>query len=151
MSLGDYGIPALVGGLGGVIGALVKDLVAARMKTDEELRDLRTQVYKTLWKLTEVLPKWPRADVKYSDLLEFSGKLRRWYFGEGGMYLSRRCQRRYAALQDTLSMVLSSATGREAEPVSDPDYDAVRDRCSALRTEMTEDLLSRRTGSRVLA
>ena len=33
----------------------------------------------------------------------------------------------------------------------DPVYETIRLKCSALRTEMTEDLVSRREGSRIFA
>jgi hypothetical protein len=148
-ALSDWGIPAIVGGAAGAIGSLVRDILSSRMKTDEKLRDLRTPVYKELWKLTERLPKWPRADITYRDLYEFSAELKTWYFEKGGFYLSRRSHKRYTAVQDALLEALTGA--KETDAVSDDDYEAVRAKCSALRTEMTEDLLSRREGSRLLA
>jgi hypothetical protein len=144
----DYGIPTVIGTAAGFLGAILKDIFAARMKTDEELRDLRTPPYQELWKLTEALPKWPRAPLTYADLRTFSEHLKTWYFEKGGIYLSRRSHKRYSAVQDALADSLR--TGRDGD-VPDEVYEAVRVKCSALRTEMTQDLLSRREGSRLFA
>ncbi len=109
---------------------------------DTDLRHKRTEVYKELWKSTELLPKWPRAsDVTYKDLIKFSNDLKDWYFNKGGIYLSRGAQNRYADLQKTLTYVLM---GKDLGKISNQDYDRVRNKCSALRTELTNDLLSRR-------
>jgi hypothetical protein len=76
--------------------------------------------------------------------------LKTWYFekGGGGIYLSRRSRKRYGAVQDALAAAL---TGDPKGNVPDPVYETIRVKCSALRTEMTEDLLSRREGSRIFA
>jgi hypothetical protein len=148
-ALSEWGVPAIVGGAAGALGAVLRDLLASRMKTDEKLRDLRTPVYKELWKLTDALPKWPRAKLTYRDLHDFSAELKTWYFEKGGIYLSRRSHKRYTAVQDALLKALTGV--KESDAIPDDVYEAVRKKCSALRTEMTEDLLSRREGSRLLA
>jgi len=53
----EFGVPGLIGSAAGFLGAVLKDVLASRMKTDTELRELRTPVYKELWKLTE--PRFP--------------------------------------------------------------------------------------------
>jgi hypothetical protein len=65
------------------------------------------------------------------------------------MYLSRDARERYGAMQQAIAEVLEArrrgGTGaRLDEPLRDADYDLVLVRCSALRTELTDDLLSRR-------
>ncbi len=99
--------------------------------------------------LTDVLPMWPRATIRYGTLAQLSAALKTWYFEKGGIYLSRRSHKRYSAVQQALQVALTGAN--EDDRVSDEVYEAVRKKCSALRTEMTEDLLSRREGSRLLA
>lgn len=80
---------------------------------DVHLREKRITVYGKLWKATEILPKWPRAEsVTYAQLLEFSETMRDWYFGEGGMYLSRDAQGAYGALQDAIWAILKDEPGR---------------------------------------
>jgi len=75
------------------------------------------------------------------DLYE---ELKTWYFQRGGMYLSRTAHRdAYSPLQDTLANILGTqSTG----PISDQHYELVRDRCSALRTALANDIESRREG-----
>jgi hypothetical protein len=74
-----------------------------------ELQGERIATYKELWRLTRLLPKWPRAnDVEYEDLWKLSQSLRDWYFNEGGgMFLSRAAHTSYAALQDSLTAILT--------------------------------------------
>jgi hypothetical protein len=134
-------VSSLVGGLVAYVGAVVKNTLDMRAKVDESLRDKRVAVYQKLWQTTEILPKWPRrTDVTYEGLTQFSQGLRDWYFREGGMYLSRQARKAYGELQDTIVELGTSKTG----PITDPVYDEVRDKCSQLRTELTDDILSRR-------
>jgi len=144
----EFGVPGLIGSAAGFLGAVLKDVLASRMKTDTELRELRTPVYKELWKLTEQLPKWPRPELDYDDLRRFSEHLKTWYFEKGGIYLSKRSHKRYGAVQDALVDALAHEPKGK---VPDRVYELIRVKCSALRTEMTEDLLSRREGSRIFA
>ena len=81
---------------------------------------------KGLWRLTGLLPKWPRAkDVTYARLEDFREKLRDWYFAEGGgMFLSRTAQ-------DGLRRVAGHARGdlrrsTPAGPISDEHTDSLR-------------------------
>jgi hypothetical protein len=109
---------------------------------DIDLRDRRIRVYKYLWQHTEILPKWPRNPaVTYEALYKFSATLRDWYFQTGGMYLSRDTQKAYVAVQETIRETLEE---KDSGRVEDEHYDAIRDKCSALRTQMTEDILSRK-------
>ena len=102
----------------------------------------RITAYKGLWGLTQLLPKWPRSrDVSYKNLREFSGSLRQWYFNEGGgMFLSRTAHTSYAALQDSLTAILSE---QPSGNIADEHYNAVRELCSALRTSLARDVGSR--------
>jgi hypothetical protein len=113
-----------------------------RTKVDESLRETRIPVYKELWIKTALLPKWSRSeDVTYEMIIQFSADLRDWYFNQGGMFLSQKARGAYGDLQDTIHTVLSEgATGR----MPNHDYHKVRNMCSKLRTELTNDLLSRR-------
>ncbi|HKC92504.1 MAG TPA: toll/interleukin-1 receptor domain-containing protein [Nitrospira sp.] len=102
----------------------------------------RIIAYKELWKVTEVLPKWPRLEsVRYEALAELSKSLRNWYFTDGGgMFLSRSAHTSYAALQDSLTAILSE---HPSGVITDEHYDAIRELCSALRSRLTHDVGSR--------
>ena len=123
-----------------------KSVLTQAAAFDTDLRVRRIPVYTELWKLTSRLPKWPRAErVTYGDLLAFSGELRDWYFAGGGMFLSRQSVGAYKQVQDELAGLLAGRSAEAlAEPIATPDYDRIRGFCSALRTELTDDIVSRR-------
>lgn len=143
------GAGVIVAGLGAWLGKVWADRIAQAQKLageiDLDLRKRRLEVYPELWEATALLPKWPRAQgVTYEALLALSQSLRTWYFQRGGIYLSRTTQRdAYSPLQDALAEVLKINT---AGPISDEHYDVVRERCSTLRTALTNDIESRREG-----
>lgn len=109
---------------------------------DLDLRSARKTAYADLWSRTKVVPKWPRdPSLGYEDLRKLSEGMRDWYFAGGGMLLSRTAREVYGDAQAAIHACLGAdRPGR----VSDADYDRVRDALSALRTELTDDLLTRR-------
>lgn len=110
---------------------------------DIHLREQRIRVYATIWQSTSILPRWPRAtNVTYPNILRFSEGLRSWYFAEqGGMWLSTTARQAYGDLQETIWQILPQ---RVDGAITEEDYDAILAKCSALRTELTNDLVSRR-------
>ncbi|HEU0236990.1 MAG TPA: hypothetical protein VFR14_11180 [Candidatus Limnocylindrales bacterium] len=88
--------------------------------------------------------------------------MRDWYFGTapetalatpedgdktrpGGMYLSTKSREKYNDFQTVIQQVAQTVEGRTADdPISRDTYDQLQKRVSALRAEITEDLLSRR-------
>jgi len=119
-----------------------KNRLNLETQIDVHLREKRILVYEKLWLETALLPKWPRAEnLTYHHLLEFSEKLRDWYFKEGGMYLSKDARQAYGETQDAIWEVLKDKPSGDLKP---EHYDAVRKKCSVLRTELTDDIVSRR-------
>lgn len=141
---------AVVAGIVSLLVALLTSLLAFQTKVDEGLREKRIALYKVLWKKTGLLPNWPRrADVTYQHLREFSEELRKWYFEEGGIFLSHKARDAYGALQDTVGQLLTpSLKDGLIGPKYDEEYEKVRSKCSELRSQLTEDLLSRRGARR---
>lgn len=151
-----FTIIASAGGAGVIVAALAAwlgkvwaDRFAQSQKMlgdiDLDLRKLRIAAYAPLWKATGLLPKWPRAaGVTYADLFELSAQLRTWYYDTGGIYLSRSTHASaYGPLQDAIADLLRSG---KAGPLTDADYEAIRGRCSTLRTALANDIESRREG-----
>jgi hypothetical protein len=147
-------ILAGMGGGGAIIAALAAWLGkvwADRMsqtqrligEIDLDLRKRRIDAYQPLWKATALLPKWPRNDeATYEQLATLSHTLRCWYYETGGMYLSRTARDLgYGPLQGTIATVIA---GGKSGRIEASDYEAVRKKCSELRTLMTEDIESRR-------
>lgn len=120
---------------------LYKSSVAFVSAVDTDLRTRRIDVYAELWEKTGLLPMWPwNTELKYEELRRLTADLRDWYFKRGGMYLSESACDNYFEVQKC-NAILDKV---QAGPVSREDYTAVRDKCSALRTELAKDLLSRR-------
>ncbi len=77
----------------------------------------------------------------YLNLVDFSRDLRHWYFHAGGIYLSTEARGTYGKVQDTVATVLKDASeGR----ISDGHYEQGREAWSLIRTELKQDLLSRK-------
>ena len=126
-----------------------KATVAFASALDVDLRTQRTKAYAVLWGKTGRLPQWPRDEkLQYSDIQTLTEELRDWYFQTGGIYLSESAQKVYGTVQKVIQAALSS---RKTGFVEGADYKSIREACSALRTELTEDLLSRREPPRVPA
>ena len=138
---------SLVGALVAYLGALLKNKIDTRTKFDDSLFQKRTEAYSKLWKTTKEVPKWPkRQGVKYSDLKDYSEQLNCWYYEIGGIFMSRKSQRAYASLQE---MIWNSMGNDLDKEIDDAVYQSVCAAGSALRTELTNDLLSRRSAPSV--
>jgi hypothetical protein len=158
LDLVTIGISALVGAVTSYVGAVIKTYFDMNTKIDEQLRDRRLDPYKEIWRKTAILPRWPRATgVTYVQLHTFSGDLRDWYFGQGGIYMSAETRDAYFALQAAVTqvtMVPEAQPPPTDQPVPEPrvregvissaEYELIRGKCSALRTELTSDIQSRR-------
>ena len=147
----DVFTTAVIGAVFGLISGFSAAILERRREIAKELIEIRRTAYAQLWRSTGELPRWPRdRGYTYASLATLSAVFRTWYFETGGMYLSRDARERYGAMQQAISDVLEARTGAAPgstptdEPLSDFDYDLVLARCSALRSELTDDLLSRR-------
>ncbi|GEM_PF-1735952 len=130
------------------IEELNKSTLAFTSAVDTDLRTRRIEVYSELWEKSGTLPLWPRnRDLSYTDLQNLALAFRDWYFKKGGIYLSRNAREAYGELQKHLTSVLSASS---EGLVTDSDYESIQKKCSALRTELTTDLLSRREAPDVL-
>jgi hypothetical protein len=119
-----------------------KSIVAFASAIDTDLRTRRIPLYAELWEKTGLLPMWPwNTEVEYQDLDQLTRDFRDWYFKRGGIYLSESARDAYFEVQKCVNAILE---GRPSGQISHEDYQAIRAKCSALRTELTEDLLSRR-------
>jgi hypothetical protein len=126
-----------------------RQLLSLTGEIDIDMRKLRLQCYPELWKATELLPRWPRADnISFEDLKALRDTLKEWYFNKGGMFLSETTfQGAYVPLQEELTKEISKdLSGRLPSDHYDDIYDRIRERCSALRSGMVNDIESRREG-----
>lgn len=139
------------------VGAVVKGALAQRAGLDEELRDIRTELYPSAWRSTGATSRWPQSDLTWGRLRALHKDLRDWYYGEahaqaadespGGLYLSRNAQKRYREMQALIACVLPDLDEHDDTSVPSECYALVGDACSAFRTALTEDLETRRKRS----
>ena len=121
---------------------LHKSALAFASAVDTDLRAKRIPLYAELWEKTGLLPRWPwNTELEYQELQQLTRDFRDWYFKRGGMYLSENARDAYFEVQKCINAILEK---NQAGRVSRDDYEAVREKCSALRTELTGDLLTRR-------
>jgi hypothetical protein len=107
---------------------------------DADLRERRSEGHKALWRLTHVLPTWPRRTASYGELQKLAGDMSEWYFSGSGMYLSEHAMARYRMVQNALVTFSDDDPRHRLDPA---EYDSARKYLSALRTELTRDLLAR--------
>ena len=121
---------------------LHRSSLAFLSSVDTDLRTKRIPVYAELWEKTGVLPMWPwNTELEYQDLHQLTRDFRDWYFKRGGMYLSASARDAYFEVQKSINAILEKD---QAGRVSNDDYKNIQHKCSALRTKLAEDLLSRR-------
>ena len=111
------------------------------MSVDLDLRKSRSASYAELWIQTEKIPKWPKnVALTYAEFILVSAALRDWYFGSGGILLSRSAQGAYRTAQTTITTAIST---RAHGKLDTKNYDLVQDALSSLRSELTDDFLTR--------
>lgn len=147
---------ALVGSAAGAIWAAyvgTKRRVLAELegRYDAELRSSRLCVYPGLWATLDPLAKYarePPGRPRRQAIETMAVSLRRWYFQEGGIYLSAEARQAYFQLQDALDAVISSerwpVDGEPDDEIDTETFYALRKIGSWLRTTLTYDVGTRR-------
>ena len=161
----------LVSALVGALSALATAFLRGRSDIDAGLRARRETEYDRLLVLMSAVPAWPPQEgLTYRRLAALERELRAWYFGGGGLIMSRSTRDAFNRLQRGLEERRIAAgerladarlaehrlSGGALQPIAAvgphvrgvpaharDDYDDVQQLCSLVRTEMTEDLLSR--------
>lgn len=114
-----------------------------RLQFDQQVRAKREAAYQLVWSHTRKLPSYPRDEgASRATLKEITEKLRDWYFDGNGMWLSGEAMNAYRRMQEGL-IALWQGRALDEKLLPGPDYEQARALCSAFRTELTKDLLSR--------
>jgi len=137
--------------IGGLIGGFIKyifdvskDKPDFQNQTYTTLMKDRWEQYQRLWTISGELPKWPRREgLTLEHIDDISSRLRQWYFGKGGMMLSKSARERYEPVQEALMAVYEKVENKEI-PLEEADYENIRKKFSDLRSELTNDLMSRK-------
>jgi hypothetical protein len=117
-------------------------LLKARDGYDLQLSKTRETRYLELWALTAPVPQWPRnADLTFGGLEKLSRQLRDWYFGGGGLYLSKEAREVYGAAQEAICTRFGPQSDAR---VADEIYTDIQKALSTMRSTLTSDLATRR-------
>jgi hypothetical protein len=138
---------ALIGAIVAFVGAMIHNAQQLRAKVDENLRDTRTKLYKPLWTLTQLVPRWSKPHtLTCAQMAQFSQTLNAWYYSDGGIYMSLPARRAYSHLQHALEPFVDMQ-GAGAKTLENKEYNFIAKRCGRLRWELSKDIISR---SRIL-
>ena len=112
---------------------------------DKDLRERRIKEYIELWKLLELFAKYSRPveEVSFVTIRALSESLRRWYFHNGGFYLSIEARDAYFVLQEAL-VTAAPTSGPPETPIGEATFERIRQLASALRTSLVADVGTRR-------
>jgi hypothetical protein len=119
------------------------------IEINRAVRGDRIEVYRRLWTISEPLAFYAKErDITYADAQRVGFALRRWYYREGGMFLSQNSREQYFGLQKALQTVYKSERAQLAmwKPLESGEFLSVQRRSSNLRTALAEDLGTRRKG-----
>jgi hypothetical protein len=143
---------ALVGLAGTILTAIVTArATAAKVRSDLEaeydiaLRGERLAAYRELWKMLQPLAKYFRAEpLTYRRLEQLGIALRGWYFDTGGLFLTDRSRDQYFRLLEGLRDELSLRRGEPEAELELRVFAELRERGSALRASLVEEVRTRR-------
>jgi len=143
-------VELLVGLLGALIGTAAGGLsvfltTRAQMRReleyayDRELRARRIEAYMSLYKRTDKLPRYWRANPKRIELSDFSEAFEGWYFGEaGGLFLSDEAREAYLSMLEVMAAVASE--GSDEDQLSNEDTERLWRAGQALRRRLASDI-----------
>jgi hypothetical protein len=145
-------ITAIISGLVGFIptylAAILKYRKELESEYDKDLRNKRIEAYKVLWCHLQPLAKYARIEpFSYNKVNTLLVDLRKWYFENGGIYLTENSRDRYFDLMDELQKIsLSNNTKSVVDQTNREiiEFDGVRELGSLLRTDFTRDIGTRR-------
>ena len=136
-------VGALVGIISTYISAKQKFRDDLQAKFNESLHQSRVNTYQKLWEQLQVLAKYARPyPVTHHRLRKLAEDLRKWYFEVGGLFLTDNSRDAYFALHDSIVAELAKKIPEDQE-LSDPSFETIREKGSALRTNLSADLRSR--------
>jgi hypothetical protein len=129
---------------GGVLGVVFKYWYDYKAMVLKLLWAKRYKTYRKLLRLTGLLPLYPHpATITYQEILNQSERMRDWYFSEGGLLLSRKARDKYFVAQKKIKEIVGDRKGINLNESLQEDYETIGMLLSEVRTELTNDLMSR--------
>jgi len=150
----DTSQSVLIGGVAGIVSAVITyfstrskirlDLAA---QYDKDLQESRLKAYKELWAMLEPLVRYARDEtVTYTVIHTISIETRKWYFQNGGIYLTERSREPYFDLKKAMQPVLDAAECKsQPDKEIDPQQlERIVAAGSTLRTVLSDDIGTKR-------
>jgi hypothetical protein len=145
----------LAGLVSGAITAVVTyfaTLSKARLELtieyDKELRKNRMEAYEELWPLMKPLARYSvEQPITYQIVRDTSEKMRDWYFGKGGIFLSRKSRKPYFAMKELMQKIIDDSELRKDQqhPLSERRLRSLTKQGTRLREALSNDVGSRRS------
>lgn len=113
---------------------------------DKKLREERLDSYKLLWKELKPLARYSAEnELTYEIIRETAGKMRDWYFDEGGgIYLSKQSREPYFDLKKSMQRIIDNENLKNQNELPEDDLDKILKRGSILRESLSDDIGTRR-------
>jgi hypothetical protein len=104
----------------------------------QRLLEVRTDSFRRLWKVTGHIPQNPEAvELRAFRAREVVTELNRWYFDDGGMFLTAACRSDYFNLVEKLQPYMAS------KPMTSEAYPPIYEAASKLRETLAKELDAR--------
>ena len=137
-------LAAAVGALSGILTTAWKSRKDLEAQYDIDLRNRRIEAYGKLWKELQVLADYsPPGRLTPASAKNLSERLRRWYYEEGGFFLSEKTRAPYFNLQVALTELAEKSRTPGYEALDDETAKILRGLSSRLRTSTTRDVSTR--------
>jgi hypothetical protein len=142
--MGDSLVVGVASALGSALLTYMTTFVKIRQdlaaQYDADLRQDRISVYKQLWQCTEPLARYaPERVFTFHDAHALAADLRRWYFEQGGLFLSEPARDAYFELQKALKTLEEDSD----RPLPNPTLEKLMEKGSAVRTQLSKDVGTR--------
>ena len=143
----------LVGGAAGLVSAVLT-YFSTRYKTrleltaeyDKELQQSRLKAYTQLWGILDKFPRYGREHpLTYGVFVEVSNETRKWYFHDGGIYLTKASRKPYFEMKKLMEPLFREAIeGPPTAVFQDERLLPIIEAGSALRTSLSDDIGTKR-------
>jgi hypothetical protein len=111
-----------------------------RKDLEVELRREKLNAFKKLWAISQPLAKYGRIEpVNGETIARLSQELRKWYFEDGGMFLSDTSRDKYFEFQESLQNAIKSLkSGAANVALAEETFELLRTKGSELRTALRD-------------
>lgn len=147
-------LPLITGLISGLVSAVITYFVTLSkvrldltVEYDKKLRAERLEAYKLLWKELKPLARYsPENPLTYQIIYDTAGKMRDWYFDDGGgIYLSRQSRMPYFRLKKSMQKIIDDGNlqSNKNEPLK-INLENMLEQGRILRESLSDDIGTQR-------